>query len=397
MFLRKKLSKNIAKIYENPETNERYALLALNGEMKDKILANLKNNYMVQGDHISNGGEVSKSCIPGLLACGGASLGISAAASGSLFMATANSATLMAIGNGVGSAVMGAGGIVAHAPFIPVSGAIMPVASPLLAFQLLSTITMMQQFKPINERLIKIEKAINRVIQRNEAEYIGELFSAISRLDILEDELSVTNKFTQEMIIRLSLIENNINPILERYKYLYEAQAFDTGLTSDDLAYNRTDAYMSIVLSIVDLRIDMLRLRLTVQENPGYLSHLSTKIIEKVEQYKQSWNDIENSPIKVEQISNSLKETISDMNWWQRNCPSWLLGKREQKNEIKQQMGKLSELNSYQNTNDLLSAAREAKETGDALVAQKLEPVSLIYWEDETGKHSYYTNDIIIK
>ena len=39
-------------------------------------------------------------------------------------MATANPATLVTLGSGVGSAVMGAGTIVAHLPFIAVANAL---------------------------------------------------------------------------------------------------------------------------------------------------------------------------------------------------------------------------------------------------------------------------------
>ena len=49
---------------------------------------------------------------------------------GNVFLATVNPQTLMTIGTGVGSAVMGSTGIVAQAPFVAASTALIPVVAP---------------------------------------------------------------------------------------------------------------------------------------------------------------------------------------------------------------------------------------------------------------------------
>lgn len=396
MFLKKRYSKNVAKIYECPESGEKFALIAINGKMKDKLLEQFQETFKVKGDYVSTGGKVSELCIPTLLAGESGALGISAAASGTLFVATANPAALMAIENGAVSAVMGTGEIIARAPFVPAAGALMPAASPLLAYQTLSTIMVLKQFNTINEILVNAEKTINRVLQRNEATFIGELISASSRLDIIENEFSITNRFTEDMIIRLALVEDKVNPIFERYKYLYSAQNFNEDLKYEDLWYNQTDAYMSIVLSILDLRIDILRLKVTIQENPGFLKQLAENIIRKTERYERLWRDIENSPFKVEQVSELLRDAVSSMNNWQRNMPWWLGGRYEKRRELEKQEQDLLALNSYENTKDLLDIAKNASKFGE-LIIENTQWVTLLFWEDEFGKHSYYTNDIIIK
>ncbi len=403
MFFQKKQKKNYVKIYESSETGERFALMAINGEMKENLISRFKETYMIRGNHINKGGKASDLCIPTLLVGGAGALKITAATSGTLFMATANPATLMVLGNGVGSAVMGAGGIVAQAPFIPVAGALMPVVAPLLAFQALSTAMVIQRFKSVNEKLDNLSKAINRNIQRNEAMFIGELFSADSRLDTLEHELTVTNRFTSDMMLRLSLIENSINPIFERYQYLYGAQIWNKDLRSEDLAFNQTDAFMVAVLSMIDLRIDVLRLRLTIQENPGYLKDLANKVVEKIDRYQELWKNIANGPLKVEEIYKSIDTAIDTMSWWQRNMPAWFLGDRNSRIKMQQQSAGLNNQNSISQIGDLLDATKSAQESGTLLseriesaLSDNMEPISLIYWEDETGKHSYYTNDIVI-
>jgi hypothetical protein len=396
MFLKKSYNKNVAKIYECPDSGEKFGLIAINGNMKRSIMGNLQETFWVRGNHVNTGGKASELFISTLLAGGSGALGLSGASSGTLFLATANPATLMTIGNGVGSAVMGSGGIIAQAPFVPVSGAIMPVAAPLLAFQALSTIMILQQFNAINERLKNVEEKINRVLQRNEATIIGEIFSTYHRLENLERESSITNKFSNGMIIRLALIEDKVNSIFERYEYLYNTSFFGDDLNYEDLKYNQTDAYMAVTLSILDLRVDMLHLKLAIQENPGFLKHLAESTVAKVERYKELWSNVENSPLKVEQVCKSLKDAILKMNVWQKTMPSWFGGKRGERKRLEKQEDELSELNSHENTKALLDTSRDAKEFGDSLT-KNTEQVSLLYWEDEFGKHSYYTNDIQIR
>lgn len=161
-----KKNKNFSKIYKCPENGDEFGLLSINGNLKNEIIDQLQDNFCKQGHYINSGGAVSELCIPTLLAGGCGALGITAATSGSLFIATANPSTLMAIGNGVGSAVMGSGGIIGQAPFIPISGAIMPVTAPLLAFQALSTIMVLQQFNVVNKKLDQVQRTVNTALKK---------------------------------------------------------------------------------------------------------------------------------------------------------------------------------------------------------------------------------------
>lgn len=106
------------KEFNNPQTNKaEMALLAFDGKMRDKIIENFNQHFLIEGDHIKNGGISSPKTMLSLLGGSASSLGLAGITSGQLFMATANPATLMSIGNGVGSAVMGTSGIVTQAPF----------------------------------------------------------------------------------------------------------------------------------------------------------------------------------------------------------------------------------------------------------------------------------------
>jgi hypothetical protein len=110
MFFLANRSKIYVKRFSMEDGSFQGVLFAFNGKIKNDLISRFKENYNVEGDYIKDGGRISPQSILALIGTGGGALGLSAAASGQLFLATANPTTLMTIGNGVGSAVMGAGG-----------------------------------------------------------------------------------------------------------------------------------------------------------------------------------------------------------------------------------------------------------------------------------------------
>lgn len=393
-----KRKKNYVCKYICPQNGSELGLLALNGNARDEIVKQFRDNFTLQGDHIIQGGKASPAPLLTLLGAGGA-LSLSSAASGSLFVATANPATLMAIGNGVGSAVVAGGGtIVAQAPFIPVSGALMPVVGPLLAFQCLTTIAILGEFAAVKKGIVDIQKNISRLMERQEAIYIGEALSASQRLEQLENEFEICNSFTTDMMIRLALLENTVNPIFERHTFLYNSHQIDTKLSSTDWAFKQGDAKMAIVLSLLDIRLDVLRVKLAIQENPGFVQEFAESLTTKIDRYRELWSDIEKAPEQVEEVTTKLREMTTNLSWWKRNIPEWGGGGRTKRKETEKQASELEAQQTIQATTTLTGQALDAIKAGadlqEQLAAQ--EPNSLFYWEDEMGKHSYYSSDVAI-
>lgn len=389
MFFKKKNSVHV-RTYKNDRGETTGALLSFNGVCRDDILKKFQENYALEGDHIKTGGALAPGSMLTLIGSGTGALGISAAMSGSLFVATANPATLMAIGNGVGSAVMGAGGIVAQAPFIPVAGAMMPVIAPLLAFQAITSIMMLNQFSKIHKRLDQIEKSIHRLLQRTEATYVGEIISAANRLEELEHQFSVCNRFTNDMIIKLALIEDKVNPIFERYQFLFRAQGVNKYASGDDLSFKKNDSYFSIVLSMLDLRIELMQLRLTLQENPGYLKYETERLEKKVNHYRELWNEITGSSSMIEDVARTLAQAAQEMGWWKRN-----LFNRSEHEELENKASTFKKVAS-QAEKDLHAELEQAKLLADSIEngLEQSEHMNLIYWRDEQGEHAYYTSDL---
>lgn len=395
MFWGRRAGKVQVKQFTSEDGNPVGALMVFDGKLRDSIVTNFEENFRLEGNHIKNGGKISKTSILTLLGSGGGALGTSAVMSGQLFMATANPATLMAIGNGVGSAVMGAGGIVAQAPFIPVAGALMPVLAPLLAFQAISAIMTMNQFQSIHERLDTIEKSVNRMLQRTEATFAGEVLSAARRVEEIETQFRICNHFTNEMIIRLALLEDKVNPMFERYRFLHDAQKIDASANLADLRFKQNDAYFSILLSILDIRIDVLRLKLALQENVGYINHASDRLSKKLVYYNDLWVCIGANADGVQDVISDLKGMVESMNWWGKTMPRFVLGSREERIKAENKSAGLSE-HAEQLKKELAPNLETAKELGTTLLVglTKPKPMDLIYWRDDRGEHSYYTDDL---
>lgn len=383
----------------NQSNNSELALIKIDGKLKEKTLANLKLNFLIEGDHIKNGGVSSPKTMLSLISSGAGSVGLAGAASGQLFMATANPATLMQIGNGVGSAVMGAGGIVGQAPFIAVGGALMPVVAPLIAFQAISTISILNQFEGVNKKLDKIQETVSNILVRNEMDSVGRILSAFTRIEELESEYETCNQFTPSMIVRLAVLENEVNPLYHRYELLYEGKDINMNMKSKDIKQKNFDAAMAVITSILDMRIDLLKMKLNVQENPGFMEKAANNFVNKIEKYQNFYKSVENDSGELKIASNDLKNAVNEMNWWQKNMPEWLFGKREERKdfETKSIDFESESIKHNQDFNEILSTSNSISDAIQTGIEQSVNKVNLIYWRDELGEHSYYTEDLPIE
>ena len=390
-------NKIVVKEFKDESGKTEMALLSFDGKVRDEIIARFNEQFLIEGDHIKNGGLSSPKTMLSLLCGGVGSVGMAGVASGQLFMATANPATLMQIGNGLGSAVMGSSGIVAQAPFIPVAGASMQVA-PLIAFQALSTIQIMKQFEEVNKKLNLIQNTVNTIMQRNEATFVGEVISAANRIGELETQFSICNQFTEDMIVRLAILEDKVNPLFERYNYLYKSQNLDERTTPEQLNIKETDAYMAIVISILDIRIDLLKMKLNIQNNPGFIKDAANNFAEKIDVYQNLWTLIQNKASDIDAIAKKLKETVDEMNWWQKKMPSWMFGNRTQRKRLEKK-SEIFEKEALKHQIQFDNIIDDAMELGDAVKKEIFSDrkMSLVYWRDEMGEHSYYTDDLLIE
>ncbi|MDN6011801.1 MAG: hypothetical protein L0I37_12195, partial [Lactococcus lactis] len=243
-------------------------LLEINGEGREQLIQKLSQNYLNTGRYTKKQMSISPTVMSSLITTSGLGLtAISKNLSSKLFMATANPDLLMKLSSGgLGSAVMEGGRIVGQSGFIPVAASL-PIVAPLIAMQAMSTIAIMEQFKVVNKKLDIIQKEMNQILLRQEITSIADLSSAIDIVDELYTQHSTIGHFSQDMIIRLALVERDAGKLKARYEIL------DSINESTASEYKNSDAYFTLLSSLLLLRIKYLRLCLDTQENPEFIKY----------------------------------------------------------------------------------------------------------------------------
>lgn len=374
--------------FNNEQGTSEVALVEFSGEKREELIQAFQNNLMIKGEYIQNGGVISSKNILTLVSAVAAGEA-SKILSGKLFIATANPATLMAIKGGVGSAVMGTTGIIGQAPFIAASSAILPVAAPIIAFQAIVAIQKSIEFDKLNEKLDDIKTLIETSIERNEATHIGVIISSFSRIEEIEKQYIISKRFTQDMLIRLSLIENEIFPLLERNNYLYQKNSFHKDITDVDLKFKKLDALMAILTSVLYLRISVLKLKVVIQESPEYLSEAQKDFNKKLDIVKGIWVSISEIPELIQKLNEEILEDAKKANPIDKI-------KGKQNEAIIKMQNLVEETKLFK---DLLD--EKLKET--KLIINEINKnsgdlkMNLVYWKDELGEHSFYTDDLTIE
>jgi hypothetical protein len=374
------------------EREKSLSLVQVEGKERERLIEHFSKFYEVDPGYPQNGGTISPKSILSIVGGAGASAAGTSALSSQLFIATANPATLMQLGGGVGSAVMGTSGIVGQAAFLPAAGAVMPVALPLIAFQAVSTLTVLNQFKVVNKKLDILERNIRKILQRDEASFAGDILYSIKQLDLIEQQFQVSKKFTNEMIHNLSQVQSKVGPAFERYRILYESEKLDVNSSNSSRKQKHCDSHFLVAFSILELRIYLLKIKVAVQDAPEQLDLLVKNFKDKSEEYKQLWERIQQDPNLAKKVSQELSEAIEEMNTWQRNMPSWLGGKRK----LRKQLAKKSS-QFHEHAAEIDSSLDKLVESGHNIVPKsenEEQQVILIYWEDHLGQHSIYVNDL---
>jgi len=125
------------------------------------------------------------------------------------------------------------------------------------------------------------------------------------------------------------------------------------------------------------------------------MKHSASNLIEKVERYKRLWARIGRFRWTADLMPIQLRETIEEMNWWEKIMPEWLGGDRSTRSELEHQISEFEKHSERRQTGrnaEIAVAADIANRITDKV--SESEQISLIYWRDEVGEHSYYTSDL---
>ncbi|TCC30139.1 hypothetical protein [Kribbella speibonae] len=377
------------------------AVFEFQGKLRELMISSLREGYLATGTYVPDARAVSPQGALSLAVAGAATgaTALSAAFSSTLFMATANPATLMTLGNGVGSAVMGAGGIVAQAPFIAVASSL-PVVAPILAVLALNTAVMMQQFKQVDRKLDTIKSALDKAIARTEATHAGELLAASRTVDDVYRQYGLEGSFSNDMLVRLALAERDVRALAARFRQLVEARSATNVDDLKEVQQANYDAHSAMLASFVELRISYLRVCVDMQENPKSVASSTEYLKAVIDDGIVFWQQLQDRSRALKDEIGQLEAKLQDMNWAARNLPGGegaTLEKELARRNTAYRATMESEREIMSEFHSLIESARttrKALETSEP--TNGTTSPTLVYWKDETGEHSFVTEKNLI-
>jgi hypothetical protein len=379
------------------------AVFEFQGELRDLILSSLRNDFLATGNYVADGKAVSSQGVMSMAVAGAAVSGtaLSAAFSSTLFMATANPATLMSIGGGVGSAVMGAGGIVAQAPFIAVASSL-PVVAPIMAIQALSTAVMLQQFQQVDRKLDLIKNTVDKAIARSEATYAGELLTASDIVDEVYRQYELAGSFSNDMLIRLALAEHDARRLGERFRFLVDTHDISDVDDIADVQRANYDAHSAMLGSFLELRIAYLRVCVDMQENPKFLESSVGQMKDTIRSAVDFWQKLVNRSEELRSAISEREKLLHDMKWVEKVLPEFAGGKGAAADKKLAAMKGAyvatleSELTIVKGFDSLIESAKKTLADLEKPRAELSTSPTLVYWRDETGEHSFSSETLKI-
>ena len=234
-----------------------------------------------------SGGVVDSTWLLPMLGAG--STAASSLMAGNVFLATANPATLMTIGSGVGSAVIGeTGKIVAQEPFIAASSALMPVVAPVMLFATVSSVMMCARLDRVQMTLGQMSEVVERVRDLLEAEDYARFETAAERIDEIRDEFEECRRFASDVPDRLAKTDHDVGVLLSKYGILVTRN-----VDSIDAARAAvSDLNRFFLASLYDVQIDVLQLYLAIQNDPDVVESRRSRLQEKIERYGEDFGRV---------------------------------------------------------------------------------------------------------
>ena len=312
---------------EGDVIKEKMILMSVDGKEREKFLKKLKENFSKTGKYFENANKIINTPISLLLTQVGEENQLNLDKT-PVFVVTTSPEKLMQIR---GISYEGAmndpefrsqfafWGMISMATIGSVIGAITafssgPLFLPMIISQISITLFFLWRLARIEKELIRIGTEIEKLLKRNIAKDISYFSSSLKIVESIENEFLNSQKFTNDMITRLSLVENNvrkedekqwilIQDVILEYDEIYEMTRKDIkdsnkknererklkekmGVFASKVELiERLDTKLWLCFSILSVRIMILRNKLMLQENPQY----SEKILIKL---KKEWKII---------------------------------------------------------------------------------------------------------
>ena len=375
-------------VITTPDDQPEQGLIAITGHTRDAIIAVLTNSLAATGKYTPDARAVSSQVLGSTASTvtAVASTVASATIAPTLFMATANPATLMQLGSGVGSAVMGASGIAAQAPFIPVAASL-PVVAPLALMGVVNTAVTMRQFQAANAKLDTIANSLTNLLVRADITQIAGLIAASKTLGDITEEYGELGHFTPSMTARFAVAEQSLAAVARRQELLLlsaESRALETDTPIDDVIRDVNAAGLAY---ITEVQVHALHVALALQECPALVTKRTQQLTECIDKTNERWSTLKNLSEGVKAKITEYEEEDQKKSMFSRQTHD-LSALKERREKI---------LENEKTLIDEHGSKLEAfKELSLSLRAQQESRATLVYWRDDAGEHSFLTEQLTI-
>lgn len=257
------------------------ALVDLGRDASDALRASWHANRPFE-----SGGVVESAWLQPILGAG--STVASSLFAGNVFLATANPATLMTIGTGLGSAVMGPAGIVAQAPFVAASSVLVPVVAPVMLFVTVSSVMMCARLDRAQRSLGRLFEVVERVRRLLDAEDYARFETAAERIDDIRSEYERCRRFASDVPSKLAGVESDVSLLRAKYGRLV-SEAVDS---EDDARSAVSDINRFFLASLYDVQTDVLQLYLALQNDPDVVESRQSRLREKIGRFGDDFRQV---------------------------------------------------------------------------------------------------------
>ena len=268
----------------------------------------LRASWPTTARPFDSGGIIESSWLLPMLGAG--STTAAALHAGNVFFATANPATLMTIGTGVGTAVMGPTGIIAHAPFVAASSALIPVVAPVMRFTTVSSMMIGARLDRAQRTLGRLYEAVEVVRRLMDADDYARFESAAEQIDEIRSEFEHRQRFADDVRIKLSLVKRDVKHLRQKYGRLVTRHVD----SEDDARSAVSELNRFFLASLHDLQVDLLRLYLALQDDLDFVELRQSRLREKIERYGKDFRQILDDD-RVAAYHRKLKEDLARSEW----------------------------------------------------------------------------------
>ena len=245
-------------------------------------------------------------------------------------------------------------------------------------------------------------RALDTAIARSEATHAGELITASSIVGEIYRQYEEAGFFSHDMLIRLALAERDARTLAERFRFLLDSHAISDVNDIADVQRANYDAHSAMLGSFLGLRIAYLRVCVNLQENPKSLEASAAQLKDKIKVGADFWSQLVNRSETLRTAISDREKLLSDMNWVERALPEFVGGRGAvATKKLTALRGAYvstleSEVGIVKGFDPLIQSAKQTLDSLENPAPSASASPTLLYWRDETGEHSFSTEQLKI-